>query len=234
MAVLLAIMAITLTINSNEIASYEIELKKMENQPLLKFDVDLSEHENYRPTKDQLKIYNIGSPPTEFQIDAIIFLNARYEDEHGISEYALIPINDYYDGFSSPTGDLIGNLINFQGTSSNKENYKLVGMANKEFMASAAKNKSIGSIDIMRFIKFEYKDIYGKSNVEMYYVDPYGTRTHKLTENNKKIISDYYSDFYFYNFLDIAELSPEILYEKYTVNINTSKKVFLAIYDEYY
>lgn len=236
-AVLLAIMAITLTINSNEIASYEIELKKMENQPLLKFDVNLSEYdyENYRFTKDQLIISNIGTPPKEFKIDNIIFLNIAYENEHGRFENALIPINNYY-GLGSPTGNLIGKLVNFKDKYyyyyENHGNYEYISIANDEFTKFAVNKNSLGYINIMRIVKFEYKDIYEKSHEEMYYVDPYGYKTHKLTKNNENIVSDYYDDFQFYEFLDITELSPEILYEKYTENINGSKKVLLAIYEE--
>lgn len=237
LAVLLAIMAITLTMNSNEIASHEIELKKMENQPLLKFNVDLSEFdsENYR--KDQLKISNIGTPPIDFKIDDMIFLNIVYENEDGKFERALIPINGYY-GISFPSGNLTGNLINFQGQrfyDENYGNYKQIIIADDEFKDFSIKKNSTGHIYIMRFVKFEYKDIFENIHEEIYYVDPIGFGTHKLTKNEEKIISDYYYDFWFYDILDINDLSPEILYETYIENVESSRKVLFAInWDEYY
>lgn len=73
-AVFLAIMAIVVSFEANQIASYQTKIMKAEQSPILHFKVD----EIYDPTtsnytRDELIISNVGSPLSEFKYDHVVF-----------------------------------------------------------------------------------------------------------------------------------------------------------------
>ncbi len=87
----------------------------------------------------------------------------------------------------------------------------------------------------MRFVKIEYKDVYEKTHRDLYFVDPFASGTHKLSDDDEEIISEHYDDFYYSEFLDISDLQPNLLYEKWLQNVGSSKKIMTSLnWGEYY
>jgi len=240
-ALLLAVMAITLTIMSinvsekaNEIAFYETEITKMENQPIFRFMLDsnfIYLDNDIVPAKEQLIVSNIGKALKEIDCRSIIFLKITYWKNESLPEYALIPINDYY--FTEfHTTNLTGELIYFQShLYYNREtgNRLEIHKANNNFSEFAIKqNDNSGSIEILRFINVEYIDIFNNFHEEIYFVHPiYGS--HKLNEEEKNTVRDYYTSFEYTNTFNILNLPPDIIYEKWLKNIKKSKKIRIII-----
>lgn len=227
MAIMLTFMSINISNNSNQIAFYETELMKMENQPILHFVINNVFHPDNNDSlylEEQLIINNIAKPLKEFDYDGMIFMEIAYrESDSYVYEFVLIPIDDYYY-YSFRTGNLTGELADLRGYYNPKEkifNKNAVMQADGHFSDFAKNRNASGYISIIRFIKVEYKDIFENAHTEIYFVHPSGTRTHKLNEEDGKILSDYYESFWWNESLSIDNLSPNILYDNLsTVNIN--------------
>lgn len=231
MAIMLTFMSINISNNTNQIAFYETELIKMENQPILHFVMNNVFHPDNNDSlywEEQLTINNIAKPLTKFDYDDMIFMKIAYHaSDSYVYEFVLIPINDYYF-FSFQTGNLTGKLADLRGYYNLEEkifNKNAVMQADGQFSDFAKNRNASGYISIIRFIKVEYKDIFENTYTEIYFVDPLGTRTHKLKKEDGKIISDYYESFWWNESLSIDNLSPNILYDNLsTININKFKE----------
>ena len=227
MAIALTIMSINVSIKTNEIAFYETEIIKMENQPIFEFKVtyyyDINDF-NYPVVHEKLIINNVGKPLKEFNCEKMIFLKITYW-ENNYPKPAFIPI-DYYFPVRSK-GNLTGELITFQdsyGPYEKTGNVFKVLQAEKnlsEYVNRLNANDSV-NIDILRFIKVEYTDIFGIIHDEIYLVDQVNG-AYKLNENDGATISKYYKSFMYK--LYISELSPSILYENWSINENKSKEL---------
>lgn len=238
LSVIIAFLLLIVTYNAND-------LNKMENQPIFKFDVDFSgfDNENQCYIEERLIISNIGSPIKQFKSEPLILLNINYESEAKSSNLALIPIKEYYYLYGNPTSNLTGELKIFNSPSfysyktPRKEagNYKKIAIANNNFEVFALENNSSGYIQILRFLKIEYKDIYEKDHKDLYFVDPFGYGTHKLSDEEEEIINEYYDDFYYFEFLDILDLQPNLIYENWFKYVDSSKNIITSLnWEEYY
>lgn len=231
MAIMLTLMSINISNHANQIAFYETELMKMENQPIFHFATNNVFHSDNNDSiywEEQLTINNIGKPLKEFDCEDMIFMKIVYsESDHYAYEFVLIPINDYYY-FDFPSGNLIGELADLRGYYNPKYkifNRNAVMQADRLFSDFVQKRNASGYINIIRFIKVEYKDIFENTHTEIYFVHPLGTKTHKLKEEDGEIISDYYESFWWNESLSIDNLSPNILYDYLsTININKFKE----------
>ncbi len=231
MAIALTIMSINVSIKTNEIAFYETEIIKMENQPIFHFKVaydyiDFDEFKYPVPVDEKLIINNIGKPLKEFNYEKMIFLKIRYW-ENGINpRSAFIPIDYYFPSF--PTGNLTDELITFRGPflpNQKTGNRLKVLQAEKnlsEYVRRLNANDSV-NIDILRYIKVKYTDIFGNIHEEVYFVDPLNG-AYKLNENDGITVSKYYKSF-MYDELYISNLSPSILYENWSINEKKSKEL---------
>ena len=230
MAITLTIMSITVSIQTNEIAFYETELMKMENQPIFRFDVtydtiDFDQFEYPVPADEMLIINNIGKPLKEFSSKKMIFLKMGYLENGINTKLAFVPITYYI--VSIPTGDLTNELMTFRGPylfdqkTGNRLKVLEAGDDLSEYVHRLNANDSV-SIDILRYIKVEYTDIFGNIHEDIYFVDSM-TGASKLNENDGVTISKYYKSFM--HELDVSELSPSILYENLLTYENRSKEL---------
>lgn len=222
MAIMLTLMSINVSDKSNQISFYETELMKMENQPIMHFDVNYLYHfeNNSEYWEERLTINNVGSPLKEFDCDTMVFIRISYRENGNLSKFALIPINDYYL-ISLPTGSLSGRLTNITGYYNPNEkiwNHNKVIQTGLLFIEFAENNNASGYIEIVRFVKTEYRDIFENIHTDIYFVDPFGTRTHKLNKEDGKIISDYYESFWWSENFNIEDLSPNAIYNNFLKN----------------
>lgn len=242
---LLAVILIIVTILILIVAYQANDLKKMENQPIFKFDVDFSglDNENQCYIEEQLIISNIGSPIKQFKSEPLIFLKIYYESDVRSSNSALIPIKEYYYLYDRPTSNLTGKLRTFSSPSyysyniprQETGNYKKIAISKKRFEDFALENNSSGTIYILRFVKIEYKDVYEKTHRDLYFVDPFASGAYKLSDEDEEIISEYYDDFYYFKFLDTLDLQPNLLYKEWLNNVDLSKKIMTSLnWEEYY
>ena len=88
MAIMLSYMSIQISETANQIAFYETEIMKMQNQPIFQFDVNNIYHDS-KYEEEQLKIINKGSPISGFTYNYIIFLKITYYENGSFSEPVL-------------------------------------------------------------------------------------------------------------------------------------------------
>lgn len=220
MSIMLSYMSIQISADSNQIAFYETEIMKMQNQPIFQFDVNNIYHDS-KYEEEQLIISNKGSPVSGFTSNYIVFLEITYYENGSFSEFVLIPIYDYY-GLIYPSGNLSGEMSNLEGwhkANPKKWNYDEVKKANELFGDFAYKNNAIGHINILRFMKVRYTDIFGNTHNETYYIRPFGDRSYKLTKEDERLICNYYDEYFIYNGLQGLYMdqlsSPNLLYNKW-------------------
>lgn len=239
---LLAIMAITLTYVSidvsekaNEIAFYETEIMKIENQPIFHFEINQNYtnfSNDFVPAMEELTIDNIGKPFREATFDTMIFLKIRCWENRTYPKSALIPISNYYiDGYKRT--NLIDKLtFRDHFYIKNTGNLFEIKKAEKNFSDFVRTHNDSVDFDIIRFIRVRYIDIFGDTHEQVYFIDPY-YGAHKLTKEEEENINDFYKSFSYYETLKISELSPNILYEKWSMNVNKSEEM-LYLHNSYY
>lgn len=171
-AVFLTIMAIVVSFEANQISSYQTEIIKKQQLPILHFEVDQiydSATSNY--TRDELTISNVGSPLSEFKSDYAIFFKIDSGQRDEPPKTALIPLEGYYFHTvitNKPVGEL-ARIANYAIPEGN--NYK-AGQTMRSFYKYAEERNAWGLIDIVRYVRVKYKDIFGDYHIEYYYVSP--------------------------------------------------------------
>jgi hypothetical protein len=219
--VLLAIMAIIVSWNTNQIVSYQTDIMKSEHLPIIHLDTALiydTSTENY--TRDELIISNLGAPLSEFESQEAIFFKVQYGLINKELKTALIPIYGYY--FLGGTGNATGKLeklANYALPEGN--NYKAVHVT-WAFSDFAQKKNAHGFVDLVRYIRVIYKDIFGEIHDEFYIASPLGT--YRLNETEGKKIFKYYDDNRKNEIDFFHEVSSDLLYEKWSTIINESEE----------
>ena len=222
-AVLLAAMAIIVSYEANQIASYQTELIRLEHQPFLDFDIDLAfDPIESKYTHDRLTISNVGSPLSEFDCQHAVFFKVEYGEIEEKLRSAMIPLIGYYDT-TFQTNNPRGKLATLANSGITEGNNWKTTQTTLEFMNFARKKNATGFAEIVRYIRVCYKDIFGETHDEVYFVDTLGT--HKLPEiEGKKIFEEYESKFSQKRFLEFSSASPELIYEKWLMIIQESKE----------
>lgn len=216
-AIFLTIMAIEVSLEANRIASYQTDILKSENLPL----VYCVESSNYTSGGyvGQLTIYNAGPPLTEFDCAVLVFYKVVYLQSSGTLDMeertALIQLSNYYTG--NLTHNPTGVLAKFSG-----ENYIEANRAKISFCELAWEpiNRTsyfpfLRDIEIVKYINVEYKDIFGETHAETYSISSSGSRKLSNKEREKININDE-------AVLDSSDVSPQSLYEMWLTVDNES------------
>lgn len=220
-AVVLPTMAIFVSWEANQIVANQTEIMKSERLPVLYLNVaQIYDPNTKNYTQDELSIYNVGGPLSEFNFKEAVFFKIAYGRPPGEMKTALVPLIGYYStGFvtNNPTGEL-AQLVNYEVTEGN--NYKAVHTS-WAFSDFASKKNALGFADIARYVKVTYKDVFGETHNEFYFASP--MRTFKLSDIEGTKIFKQYEDNIGITSLDFySEVSPESLYEKWSVIVNES------------
>lgn len=208
MSIMVSIMSIQLAEKANEVAFYEVELLKAEQQPIIHFELDK------KNTNDKIIIYNKGSNLKEFKANPMIFLSITYNENKKCKkceESILFPLKEYYF-FKYPANDLTGKLMEMNG---NDDNYGQVYEANNKFINFAQKHNDSGNIKIKRYIQVKYKDIFENPHEAVYRIEE--KYYNPLTEADGGKIIYKYGELESQS-LTITDLSPDILYQKWSKN----------------
>jgi hypothetical protein len=170
-AVLLSIMAIFVTLQTNQIVSYQTKLMEAEQVPHLDFNLDMvynsSENEFCR---DQLTISNSGSPLREFSVSSYVLLVLSYFNRTERS-FVDVPISilRYYTTFTytnNPSGEL-AILTNYDIS---EVNYWLANQTVNGFFDIAQEKDYLTSASIYRYFLVTYRDNMEKRHYEQYVV----------------------------------------------------------------
>lgn len=220
-ALSLTSMSIIVSINANQIAEYQNELIKQENQPIFVFNLTRTVNPNYTDNGsldkgERIDINNIGKPAYNFTAEEYIFFDIRlYNKSDNYSEKkAYVPVTNYYL-YSVETDPAIGLLRSFNmdyffpinGTNYTG-NYAVYCHINEDFGNYSQTQNYFGYIDLKRYFHITYSDIYGEAHDEIYYVC--GGTSYKLKEKDKIDLDKRYNNGYIsnYGFLEFRYFSP--------------------------
>lgn len=215
-ALSLTSMSIIVSINANQIAGYQNELIKEENQPIFVFNLTRNDNGSL-DVGERIDISNIGRPAYNFKAEPYIFFDIHLynESDYNSEKKAYVPVTSYY-GYSVETGSPVELLLSFNkyyfrpinGTNYTG-NYAVFYHINEDFRNYSQTQKYFGYIELKRYFHITYSDVYGETHDEIYYVD--GGTSFKLEEKDKIDLDKRHNDGYIsnYGFLEFRYFSPE-------------------------
>lgn len=232
---LLALMAIIVSWNTNQIASYQTDIMKSEHLPIIHLDIaQIYDPSTKNYTRDELIISNLGAPLSEFETEEAIFFKVGYSN-HKDGKIALIPLYGYYNAIFL-TGNATGELVTFLNDEVAEGNkYRAVHMSS-EYNDFVQKRNGYGFANLVRYVRVSYKDIFGEIHKEFYIAatplnpERFDTvlpdaplRIYKLNETEGKNIFEYYQRNW-YALIFRSENSSDLIYERWSTIINESEE----------
>lgn len=223
--VFLTIMSVTVTYTSNEIASNQIDINKMENQPIFHIYTEyvFPDSNEATFTHDQLVISNSGSSLYEFKYQPYVFLKVEYWDTKP-DNIVFIPLEGYYF-FSDQARNLTGRLVTIKDFNNDPKeseaNWYKIEQSKNELYEMSQKNNMSTRIGVVKYIFISYKDIYGNYHEEMFLSDQLSTV--KINRNDSLKIIEYYDEkISEEQYFEIDNLSTDKIYEMYSTIRNES------------
>lgn len=195
--IILGLMGIILTINSNKVAKNEYQLHKAENTPLFKISVEpFYDSTTSKYNTEVLTIVNEGQAITKKDIEISVYYTLEY-DSLGFQTILKIPIYDYYfTSFSN--NNFTGNLLTTLGVNNNSEYARVYN-----HFLNRAHNGVFYFFNKIIFVRIKYNDIENEMGTKYFKIETY---------NGIEISEDEYYDF--------EKSSKEFNGEKsYSVNI---------------
>jgi len=177
---LLSIMAIIVSVQSNRIADNQTMIMKEQALPQFRINkIQIYNEEIGKYTDDNIVIYNQGGILYDFSHKTAVYMNLQYKNKDNLYQTKRIPLKDYYK-FNSVTGNGKGLLVTIGG---NQNHQKIVD-------AESNNNYSI-QIDIKQYVNLNYKDIFGEYHTDYYYIPAVGWSNQLSHENGKEIFKKY-------------------------------------------
>lgn len=228
-AVALAFMAIVVALKSNQITQTQTEVMKqqtelmrnqseimrIENLPRLHAQLEFRYNDDItRLVHDRLIISNIGSPLEEFSVTDKVFLEVEYgEKESGEMIKVLVPVNSYY-GVTVPTKMPTGEQATLFNGDILEGNWNRLSEIRRDFLDLAKKQDAYGSVQIRRYIRLGYKDVFGTNHTDFYLVN--NSQTLRIDEEEgDRIFAEFDTRYTSTGFQQFSEISAKDLYEKW-------------------
>lgn len=166
-ALSLTSMSIIVSINANQIAEYQNELIKEENQPIFVFNLTYADNSNLG-VGERIDVSNIGKPAYNFKAEPYIFFDIHLynKSDYNSEKKAYAPVTGYY-GYSIKTGSPTELLVSFNkyyscpidGTNSTG-NYAVFYHINEDFKTYSQNQNYFGYIELKRYLHITYSDVY--------------------------------------------------------------------------
>jgi hypothetical protein len=158
-------MAVIVSFSSNSIQSKQAEILSKQIQP--QFIVENNTHEEFASSSvDAINVFNHGGLFRDISVEPFLFYDVKLYQEDRFTE-VLLPFDTYYT-FSEP---LEGNNGLVYKNFSDPDKYsKLVELSSN--FSSEAERKGISpvSLEVQKYIRIQYQDLFGKYNTEYYSV----------------------------------------------------------------
>ncbi|MED4781006.1 hypothetical protein [Brevibacillus choshinensis] len=184
--ILLSVLALIISIQAKNISEIQLNLSKSQILPLFRFKIDLI-YNNSKDFYDQdfLRVYNDGSSIVELEHKVLVFIQVELEDKKNASlKKLLMPLENYYR-VSGQTGESKGELAyDFYSINGVGNNEKFIQISN-DFRKLLNEKGSYGSIELKRYIRLNYKDVFGATHEDYFAIDGYGSRKMEKEEVNK-------------------------------------------------
>lgn len=168
-------MSIFVSSTANQIASYQNELIKGENQPIFIFNTTYFHKSIYDDSDygEGMDIYNAGKPAYKFKSEAYVFFDISLYSANHTKMDLLIPVLLYYvDGtvVNAPVGLLQSYSCPIELTNGTHYTYtcnsNVFNKMSDDFFHSGNQNIS-RLIDLKKYIHITYNDIYNENHDEI-------------------------------------------------------------------
>ncbi len=166
-AVVVAIVALAMSIRSNRIALEGTRLIRAEKLPILNFaSYVLDGSANGGPVQEELLVSNVGSPVRHIVVWPMVLLQIWFAKENPSEASIWIPLVGYYLG--SRTGHTEGELAIFKSSVAEGNLGKLNGLI--EGLSDLLAERDLPDFDwkILKYLRVEYTDSLGDTHHEVY------------------------------------------------------------------
>lgn len=209
-AVLLSVMAIVVSVKANGIASMQAELMRAEQLPIIGFEREHIYDESNTVVDLELAVINYGAPATEFSHQYVSYLTLLYHPQDTKFATVQLPLINYFT-LSAISENVTGKLVTFIGNR-NVARYVELEHALRDY---ARNNNAAASLDLVTYVKVEYKDLLQERHIEYYRVDDF--RSFKLDESEGSRLFAEHEEAYRNGMeIDFFEATPEILIERWS------------------
>lgn len=165
--VILGLMGIILTTNSNKVAENEFNLHKAENLPLFKVTIEpLYDSTFSKYNTEVLKITNEGQAITQKDIEISVYYILEY-DSLGFQKVLKIPIYDYFFTWFS-NNNFTGNLLTTFGVNNNLDYARVYN-----HFLNRSHNGVFYFFHKITFVRIEYNDIGNEIGTKYFKIEPY-------------------------------------------------------------
>lgn len=208
MAVIVSVAQFIIAEQQTSLAKLQTEIARQQNLP--QFFVNAQQEID--PTvgkalEDNIYITNHGGIVQGLSCTTAVYLDIEYFPS-GRGEPKKIPIvvNDYY-GSTFHMGVGTGLVLRIQGY---RNNDKMVNLE-RGFMKEAQDHQATGLLSLRRYVRLQYKDIFGEDHTR-YYMVPLITGGVPLSEQEgRAIFEDYKQSFAEGRRRDLDDLTPDVL-----------------------
>ena len=183
--VIIAIMAIVLAYQANQIESYQAEIMALEHQPVLEFKIDFVDDPSGE--HDRLTISNEGYRLSSFSCQPYVFLYIDYRESGMASVNGSIPLLGYY---SEPeiTGNGNGRLAILTNPEISGGNKK---KADQILTDLYVQRNASGNAHIERYVEVSYTDFFDEPHKEVYFVSRIFGGQKLSDQKGREIIQDW-------------------------------------------
>jgi hypothetical protein len=214
-AVLLSIMAIFVTLQTNQIVSYQTKLMEAEQVPHLDFNLEMvynsSENEFCR---DQLTISNSGSPLREFSVVSYVLLVLSYANytERSFVEVPISMYGYYTTSASTYTNNPSGELAILTNYNISEVNYWLANLVGGKYLNRSEVNYWLANQTVNGFFDIAQEKYYfSYASIYRYFFVTYRDKMEKLHYEHYVVRSDG-------SFRKISEDSFDEMWNNYFLN----------------
>jgi len=201
MAIIVSVVQIGLAIKQNKLTQMQTEIAR--TQALPQFVVSLKQI--YDPTaekytEDQIVATSQGGLVQELDCNFAVFIDTSYF-VHAAPRQKQLPLDGYYNSIFL-TGEGSGKVVTLKGINNDERFSQLTSQIRELAQAKGV----MCNVELKRYIRLRYRDVFGEKHVKYYYVPPiFGGSV--LDENEGKSIFDRYEQ----GFTDSSMLKWESL-----------------------
>lgn len=210
-ATLLSAMAVILSIAQYDLAKIQTETARQQALPHFVIATrQVMDAEDRMYVEDRIYVNNLGGIARDLESNTAVFFDVDIAiQDIGHHRKLQLPVSGYY-GITRPTDNGIGQVLEISGYLNNK---KFVQLERDSRKLTAERKGLYCVIQIRRYLKLDYLDVFNKEHVDYFSIPRYGGRPMEPREG-KKIFDKYNASFKDLEIADFDKLTAENLFER--------------------
>jgi hypothetical protein len=157
-------------------------------------------------SEDKLFIYNQGNIARKIEANTAVFFKLSYVNKANFQE-KLVPITGYF-WITAYSGDATGLVLTIQGSENILKRREIQDVLDS--LADA--NNVIINLEVQRYVKLTYRDIFNEVHTEYYFVPATGGSELISVEKGKTLFEDYINASVKGTALDLDKMEAQDLY----------------------